>query len=83
MRWVEKLWAHCSDKELDSTDLWNFNEKGVQVGSVHCKKLVVRRSRVSFDRQWCGSGAKDNITLVECCSAVGTVLLLLVIMKGT
>ena len=83
VRWAEKLWAHCSDKELDATDLWNFDEKGVQAGSVHRKKLVVRRSRVSFDRQRRGPGAKDNITLVECCSAAGTVLPPLVIMKGT
>ena len=43
--WAEKLWAHCSNKELDSTDLWNFDEKGFRqvactARSLSCDSLV-------------------------------------------
>ena len=81
--WLEKLWAHCDADNLSPADIWNFGEKGVQAGGIHRLKIVVRKTRICFNRQQRGPGNKENLTLVECCSALGATCPPLIIMRGT
>ena len=82
-RWIEDLWAHGSAMQLEPADLWNFDEKGVQAASIHRRKVIVRRSRICFDRQRRGPGDRSLTTLIECCSAAGVALPPMIILGGT
>ena len=81
-RWLEKLWQQCDDENIRPEVIWNFDEKGIQAGGIHRQKIVVRKSYICFDRQRRGPGDKENLTLIECCSAAGAVCPPLIIMQG-
>ena len=81
--WMKKLWNYLSVNHLGPSDLWNMDETGVQASGTHCRKVIVHRSRVSFDRQRRAPGNRENVTLVECCSPDGRSIPPLIIMHGT
>ena len=81
--WIKKLWTHLSINQFGPSDLWNMDQTGIQTSGTHRKKVIVRQSRVSFDRQRRAPGNRENVALVECCSTDRRSIPPLVIMHGT
>ena len=82
-RWLDCLQKLRSEHNISVDNMWNFDEKGVQAGKAHRRRLIVRRQRLSFDKQRRVPNDRANFTLVECVSAAGKTCRLLVIIPAT
>ena len=81
--WLDCLQKLCFEYNISVDNMWNFDEKGVQAGKVHCYWFIVCCQCLFFDKQQCVFNDRVNFILVECVFVVNKICCFFIIILVT